>query len=137
MFKIKRSADGTIIKYKERLVAKGYVQKHGVDYDEVFIPVARIETICLVIALAASKGWEIHHLDVKTAFLHGELREEVFVSQPEGFEVVGKETKVYKLNKALYGIKASPRAWNVNLNKILREFKFQRCSKAPSLYRKE
>ena len=137
VFKIKSSADGTIIKYKARLVAKGYVQKQGVDYDEVFAPVARIETIRLVIALAASKGWEMHHLDVKTAFLHGELREEVFVTQPEGFKVAGKENKVYKLKKALYGLKQATRAWNVKLNAILREFKFQRCSKEPSLYRKE
>ena len=77
MFKIKRNADGSISKYNARLVAKGYVQRHGVDYEEVFAPVARIETIRLVIAIAASKGWEIHHLDVKTAFLHGELKEEV------------------------------------------------------------
>lgn len=80
VFKVKRNSDGTIIKYKARLVAKGYVQKQGIDYDEVFAPVARIETIRLIIALAASKGWEIHHLDVKTAFLHGELKEEVFVT---------------------------------------------------------
>lgn len=137
VFKIKRSADGTIIKYKARLVVKGYVQKQGVDYDEVFAPVARIETICLVIALAATKGWEIHHLNVKTTFLHGELIEEVFVLQPEGFKVAGNENKVYKLKKALYVLKQAHRAWNVKLNAILREFKFQRCSKELSLYRKD
>lgn len=101
VFKIKRNADGSVIKYKARLVAKGYVQRHGIDYDEVFAPVARIETIRLVIALAASKNWEVHHLDVKTAFLHGELKEEVFVTQPEGFIVAGKEKMVYKLKKEL------------------------------------
>lgn len=94
IFKIKRNADGTISKYKARLVAKGYVQRHGVDYDEVFAPVARIETIRLIIGLAGTHGWEIHHLDVKTAFLHGELKEEVFVTQPEGFVVAGQEHKV-------------------------------------------
>ena len=118
------------------MVAKGYVQRHGVDYDKVFAPVARIETIRLIIGLASSKGWEIHHLDVKTAFLHGELKEEVFVEQPEGFLAKGKETKVYKLKKALYGLKQAPRAWNTKLNQILLEFKFQRCSKEPSVYRK-
>ena len=105
VFKIKRNADGSISKYKSRLVAKGYVQRHGVDYEEVFAPVARIETIRLVIAIAASKGWEIHHLDVKTEFLHGELKEEVYVGQPEGFEVKGEKDKVYKLRKALYGLR--------------------------------
>ena len=75
--KIKRNTDGSVSKYKARLVAKGYIQWHGIEYDEVFMPVARVETIRLVITLAASNGWEIHHLDVKMAFLHGELKEEV------------------------------------------------------------
>ena len=136
VFKIKHNADGSISKFKARLVAKGYVQKHGIDYDEVFAP-ARVETIKLIMALAASIGWKIHHLDVKTAFLHGELKEEVFVVQPEGFVVKGQEEKVYKLKKALYGLRQAPRAWNIKLNKILRGLNFQRCSKEPSLYRKE
>lgn len=75
VFKIKRNPDGSINKYKARLVAKGYVQRHGVDFEEDFAPVARIETICFIIALAASNAWKVHHLDVKTAFLHGELKE--------------------------------------------------------------
>lgn len=137
VFKLKRNSDGSINKHKARLVAKGYVQKHGIDFDEVFAPVARIETIRLLINLAASNGWEIHHLDVKTAFLHGELKETVYVTQPEGFIIKGNEEKVYKLNKALYGLKQAPRAWNEKLNQILRELKFKRCSKEPSVYRKE
>ena len=128
VFKIKRNADGTISKYKARLVAKGYVQRHGVDYDEVFALVARIETIRLIIALAESHGWEIHHLDVKTTFLNGELKEEVYVHQPEGFVIAGEERKVYKLKKALYGLRQAPKAWNIKLNKILRELCFHRCS---------
>ena len=137
VFKVKRNADGSINKFKARLVAKGYVQKHGVDYDEVFAPVARIETIRLIIGLAALRGWKIHHLDVKTAFLHGDLKEEVYVSQPQGFIVKGQEDKVYKLKKALYGLRQAPRAWNVKLNQILRGLNFYRCAKEPSLYRKE
>ena len=133
VFKIKRNADGTISKYKARLVAKGNM--HGVDYDEVFALVARIETIRLIIALAGSHGWEIHHLDVKTPFLHNELKEEVFVNQPEGFTVTGEEHKVYKLKKALYGLRQAPSAWNIKLNQILRGLNFERCSKEPSLYR--
>ena len=82
---MKRNSDGSINKYKARLVAKGYIQRHGIDFDEVFAPVARIETVRLIIGIAASRGWELHHLDVKTAFLHGDLKEEVYVSQPEGF----------------------------------------------------
>lgn len=137
VFKIKRNADGSISKYKARLVAKGYVQKHGIDYDEVFAPIARIETVRLIIGVAASYGWELHHLDVKTAFLHGDLREEVYITQPEGFEVKGKEEKVYRLRKALYGLKQAPRAWNIKLNHILQELGFTRCTKEPSLYKKE
>jgi len=79
VFKLKRNADGEIVKHKARLVAKGYVQKHGVDYDEVFAPVARIDTVKLILALAANRGWKVHHLGVKTAFLNGDLEEEVYV----------------------------------------------------------
>ena len=137
IFKVKRNSDGSINKYKARLVAKGYIQKHGIDFDEVFAPVAQIETVRLIIGIAASRGWELHHLDVKTAFLHGDLKEEVFVSQPEGFVIKGKETKVYKLRKALYGLRQAPRAWNEKLNNVLHELNFKRCLKEPSLYRKE
>lgn len=136
IFKIKRNSDGTINKHKLRLVAKGYIQRHGIDFEEVFAPVARIETIRLIISIAASKGWEVHHLDVKTASLHGDLKEDVYVTQPEGFVVSGCETKVYKLRKALYGLRQAPRAWNEKLNKVLEDLGFTKCSKEPSLYRR-
>ena len=137
VFKVKKNADGSINKYKARLVAKGYIQKHGVDFDEVFAPVARIETVRLIIGMAASHRWELHHLDVKTAFLYGELKEEVYVKQPEGFVVKGSENKVYKLRKALYGLRQAPRAWNEKLHTVLCELNFERCLKEPSLYRKK
>nr|GFA98919.1 ribonuclease H-like domain, reverse transcriptase, RNA-dependent DNA polymerase [Tanacetum cinerariifolium]GFA98978.1 ribonuclease H-like domain, reverse transcriptase, RNA-dependent DNA polymerase [Tanacetum cinerariifolium] len=86
VFKTKRDAEGKIIRYKARLVAKGYVQEQGIDFDEAFTPVARIETVRLIIALAAYHGWQVHHLDVKLAFLHRDLKEEVYVTQPEGFK---------------------------------------------------
>ncbi|XP_013613882.1 PREDICTED: uncharacterized protein LOC106320064 [Brassica oleracea var. oleracea] len=122
IYKIKRNADGTVIKYKARLVAKGYVQQQGIDFDEVFVPVARIETIRLLLALAATNGWEIHHLDVKNAFLNnGDLNEDVYVTQPEGFVEKGKEDHVYKLSKALYGLRQAPGAWNIKLDRVLKE----------------
>ena len=91
-------------------MAKGYVQEHGINFEEVFAPVARIETIRLLFGLAAANGWEIHHLDVKTALLHGELTEDVYVSQPKGFENKGEEHKVFKLRKALYRLRQALRA---------------------------
>ena len=136
VFKIKRNSDGSINKYKSRLVAKGYVQRHGIDFDEVFAPVARLKTIRLLVNLEAANGWEVHHLDVKTAFLHRELKETVYVTQPEGYEKQGEEGKVYKLNKALYGLRQAPHAWNNKLNQILCELKFEKCSKEPSVYHK-
>lgn len=122
---------------KQRLVAKGYVQEHGIDFEEVFAPVARLETIRLLVSLASANNWEIHHLDVKTAFLHGELNEEVYVSQPEGFEKEGEEEKVFKLSKALYGLRQAPRAWNTKLDQILKKLRFKRCAKESSVYRRE
>ena len=93
------------MKDKARLVAKGYVQKQGIDFEEVFAPVARLDTVRLLLAMAANWGWQVHHLDVKTAFLDGELVEDVYVSQPEGFVIKGKEQLVLKLSKALYGLR--------------------------------
>nr|GEX80666.1 ribonuclease H-like domain, reverse transcriptase, RNA-dependent DNA polymerase [Tanacetum cinerariifolium] len=101
VFKTKRDAKGKIIKYNAQLVAKGYVQEQGIDFDEVFAPVAQIETVHLILALAAYHGWQVHHLDVKLAFLHEDLKEEVYVTQPKGIIQQGNSGKVYKLTKAL------------------------------------
>ncbi|GJZ66163.1 zinc finger, CCHC-type containing protein [Tanacetum coccineum] len=136
VFKTKRDADGKIIKHKARLVAKGYVQEHGIDYDEVFAPVARMETVRLILALSAYHGWEVHHLDVKSAFLHGELKEEVYVTQPEGFKKPGNENKVYRLVKALYGLKQAPRAWNMKLDQTLKSLDFKKCTLEQAIYTK-
>jgi len=136
VFKLKKNAEGEVLKHKARLVAKGYVQKQGVDYEEVFAPVARLDTVKLLLALAANRGWEVHHLDVKTAFLNGELEEEVYVSQPEGYAVRGKERKVYKLSKALYGLKQAPRAWNIKLDRSLKELGFIKCFSEQAVYKR-
>lgn len=89
VFKLKRDPSGKIIKHKARIVEKGYVQRHGIVYDEVFAPVARIDTIRLILALAGSNEWKVHHLDVNLAFLNGNLEEEVYVCQPEGYQKKG------------------------------------------------
>lgn len=103
IYKTKWNPNGSILKHKVRLVVKGYVQQFGVDYNETFAPVARMDTIRALVSLATEKGWEILQLDVKSAFLNGVLEEKVYVNQPEGFEK--EEGKVYKLKKALYGLK--------------------------------
>lgn len=92
-------------------MAKGYSQEHGIDYSEVYAPVARMDTLRTLLATAAHKGWEIYQLDVKSAFLHGVLLEDVYIQQPKGYVHNGEEDKVYKLNKALYGLKQASRAW--------------------------
>ena len=85
VFKTRRDEAGLISKYEGRLVAKGYVQRQGVDFDKVYAPVARLESVRLLLACAAAKGWQVHHMDVKSAFLNGELLEDVYVEQPPGF----------------------------------------------------
>jgi hypothetical protein len=110
VFKVKRDEKVSFVKHKARLVVKGYSQQQGVDYEEVFAPVARLEAVRLLLALVANQGWEVHHMDVKSAFLNGNLMEEVYVSQPLGFVMTGREDKVLKLRKALYGLHQAPRA---------------------------
>ncbi|CAJ2632851.1 unnamed protein product [Trifolium pratense] len=134
VYKVKQNPEGQVVKYKARLVAKGFLQKQGLDYDEVFSPVARHETIRLVIALACSRRWPLFHLDVKSAFLNGPLEEDVYVKQPPGFELKGKEDKVLKLNKALYGLKQAPRAWNKRIDLFFVVQGFVKCSVEYGVY---
>jgi hypothetical protein len=94
VYKVKKDENRCIVKHKARLVAKGYVQRPGMDFDEVFAPVARLESVQLIPALVAYRGWEVHHMDVKSAFLNGELEEVVYVSQPPGFISDGHEDDV-------------------------------------------
>ncbi|GJS59765.1 ribonuclease H-like domain, reverse transcriptase, RNA-dependent DNA polymerase [Tanacetum coccineum] len=137
VFKTKRDANGNIVKHKARLVAKGYIQEHGIDFEEVFAPVARMETIRLLLAIAANNKWEVHHLDVKSAFLHGDLKEEVYVTQPEGFIKKQDQGKVYRLIKALYGLKQAPRAWNIKLDNTLKSLDFKKCALEQAIYTKK
>ena len=110
VFKLKRNEKGEGVKHKARLVAKGYVQKQGADFEEVFAPMVRLESVHLLLAIAAHCSWEIHHIDVKFAFLNGELKEIVYVRQPPGFLDNDNPSKVLRLHKALYGLRQAPRA---------------------------
>ncbi|GKA99022.1 retrovirus-related pol polyprotein from transposon TNT 1-94, partial [Tanacetum coccineum] len=134
VYKTKLNENGEVDKYKARLVAKGCSQEYGVDYAEVFAPVARLETIRLILALAAQKTWTVYQLDVKSAFLHGEIKEEVFVDQPPGYEVKGQESKVYRLKKALYGLKQAPRAWYSRIEAYFIREGFTKCPYEHTLF---
>ena len=105
VYKIKRDKHGAIVKHKARLIARGFILCEGIDFEEVFSSVARIESIHLLLALAAAKDWCVHHLDVKSAFLNGELAKMVFIRQPPGFAIKGEEHRVLRLHKVLYGLR--------------------------------
>ena len=110
IYKVKYAAAGSIEKRKARFVARGFSQVEGIDYEETFAPVAQYASIRTVMANVAEMGWKIHQMDVKTAFLNGILEEEVYIEQPQGFEVYGRESHVFRLRKALYGLKQAPQA---------------------------
>ena len=136
VFKKKTGADGSVQRYKARLVAQGYSQTFGTDYDETFCPVVRQESLRCLIALSVQNGLKLHQVDVATAFLNGTLEEEVYMRQPEGFEVNGKEHLVCKLKKSIYGLKQSPRCWNTALDTELKKMGFAQSPNDPCIYYK-
>ncbi|GJY62177.1 putative ribonuclease H-like domain-containing protein [Tanacetum coccineum] len=126
VFRNKKDERGIVIRNKARLVAQGYTQEEGIDYDEVFAPVARIEAIRLFLAYASFKDFVVYQMDVKSAFLYGKIEEEVYVCQPPGFEDPDFPDRVYKVEKALYGLHQAPRAWYETLSTYLLDNGFQR-----------
>ncbi|KAH9670173.1 hypothetical protein KPL70_016878 [Citrus sinensis] len=131
IFKRKMKADGSIDKYKARLVIKGYRQREDLDYFDTYSPVTRINSIRMIITVAALRNLEIHQMDVKTAFLNGDLDEEIHMEQPEGFIAPGQEKKVCKLVKSLYGLKQAPKQWHEKFDHtmITSGFKINECDK--------
>jgi hypothetical protein len=136
VFKLKRDEDDAIVKHKARLVARDFVQREGIDFDDTFAPVARMESVRLFFALAIQEGWRVHHMDVKSAFLNGNLKEDVYVHQPSGFAIPDKEGKVLHLHKALYGLRQAPRAWNAKLDSTLKGMGFEQSPHEAAIYRR-
>jgi transposase InsO family protein len=134
VFKIKLDENGKIIRRKARLVAQGFSQKFGVDFDEVFAPVVRSSTFRLLISVAGERKYKVDHYDIKTAFLNGELEEEIYLKQPPGFEI---NSNVYKLNKSLYGLRQAARTWNKTLHEELMRNGFEQNLADKCLYVKK
>ena len=137
VFKEKTGNDGLTERFKARLVAQGYSQQRGLDYEETFSPVVRTESIRTVIALAARNKLLLHQMDVTTAFLNGVLKEEVYMKQPDGFEMEGQEHLVCRLKKSIYGLKQSPRCWNAALHDHLSKIGFKQSPDDPCIYTSE
>lgn len=133
VFKTKTDCNNEISDYKARLVAQGFTQKYGEDYDEIFAPVVRPTTIRMLLNIAARKNLKVRQFDIKSAFLNGTLSEEIFMRQPKGFEI---GDKVCRLNKALYGLKQSAHVWNQTIDKTLSAFGFKVSESDPCLYSK-
>jgi hypothetical protein len=134
IYKPKFKAYGSIDKYKSILVEKGYSQKEGIDYAETFAPVDKLNSIRMLIALARKHHWKLHQLDVKFCFLNGELKEEVYLTQPKGFVKSGQEHLVCKLKKTVYGMKQAPRSWHEKIDCFFLQQGFMRTKSDPNLY---
>nr|GEZ11097.1 retrovirus-related Pol polyprotein from transposon TNT 1-94 [Tanacetum cinerariifolium] len=134
LFKNKYDEEQTVIRNKSRLVMRGYRQEEGIDFKESFASVARMEAIRIFLAYVAHKSFTVFQMDVKTAFLHGTLKEDVYVCQPEGFINADHPSHVYNIKKALYGLKQAPRAWYDELSKFLLQNHFFKGTIDPTLF---
>jgi hypothetical protein len=134
VYKIKRKQDGSLDRYKACLVAKGFRQRYGIDYEDTFSPVVKAATIRIVLSIVVSRGWPLRQLDVQNTFLHGDLEEELYMRQPPGFESKTHPNFVCRLDKALYGLKQAPRAWFAKLSKKLYDLSFEGSKDDTSLF---
>jgi hypothetical protein len=133
IYKIKHATNGSIEKHKARFVARGFSQKEGIDYEETFSPVAKYTSIKTIISLVAKMKWKFHHMDVKTTFLNGVIEEEVYIEQLQGFEVEDRKTHIYRLKKAMYGLKQALRAWYGRIDSFLTSLGFTKSKVDPNL----
>ena len=131
---MKIGPDSRVDRLKAWLVAKGYTQVYGSDYYDTFSPVAKIASVRLLLSLAAMKSWPLHQLDIKNAFLHGDLAEEVYMEQPPGFVAPGESRLVCRLRRSLYGLKQSPRAWFSRFSSVVKQFGMTRSTADHSVF---
>jgi len=136
VFKRKTDMEGNVQTYKARLVAKGYRQRQGIDFDETFSPVAMPKSIRILLAIAAYHDYEIWQMDVKTAFLNGNILEDVYMTQPEGFESKEFPNKICKLQRSIYGLKQASRSWNIRFDETIKQFGFIKNVDEPCVYKK-
>ena len=136
VFTVKIGPDGQVDRLKARLVAKGYTQIFGLDYGDTFSPVAKMASVRLFLSMAAMNHWPLYQLDIKNAFLHGDLEEEVYMEQPPGFVAQGESRLVCRLHKSLYGLKQSPRAWFARFSQVIQQFGMVRSEADHSVFYK-
>ena len=137
VFKAKYDSNGNVERFKGRVVARGFEQKHGIDYDETFAPVVKYPSLRALLSYAVSNDMFIHQMDVVTAFLNGELEEEIYMTQPEGFAKKGSEHLVCRLKKSIYGLKQAPRCWNAVLDDFLKYHEFRQSGADQCIYVRE
>ena len=131
VFKVKHHSDGRVERHKCRLVAKGYSQMYGADYDETFSPVVRFSSIRTLLSFAVQNNLHVHQMGVVTAFLNGHLEEEIYMEQPEGYIKPGQEHLVCKLKKSIYGLKQSPRCWSKAFTEFMKDIGFKQSTSDP------
>ena len=134
MFRVKYDKHEKIDRYKARLVAKGYSQKYGIDYDQTYSPVVCLTTIRVLLAWAICNNMKVHQMDVVIAFLYGDLEEEIYMQQPDGYVEAGQEDLVCLLKKSLYGLKQAPRCWNIKFVNHVRKIGFQQSEVEPCMF---
>jgi hypothetical protein len=134
IYKIKHAVDGSVEKYKSRFVGSGFSHVEGIDYVETFAPISRYTSIHTIIALVASMGWKRHQMDVNKTFLNGEIEENIYIKQTEGFMVHDEKYHVSKLNKSIYGLKYAPHAWYEKMEGLLMSLGFNKSVVDPNLY---
>ena len=131
---MKVNPEGSIARLKACLVANGYAKTYGVHYSDTFSLIAKLTSIRLFISLVATHGWDLHQLDIKNAFLHGDLAEEVYMEQPSGFVAQGEISRVCRLRKSLYGLKQSPHTWFGKFNEVIEKFDMQKSKSDHSVF---